>query len=87
MQITSDQTEIWAGDLYHSTALVEVAKSLAPSNVIGHGKVPCQKPSMEHGIYPHIVPKCAMPTQCEWSIGLMFGYSSIRSHTKADNNA
>ena len=26
-------------DLYHSTALVKVAKSLVPLNVIGHGKV------------------------------------------------
>ena len=47
-----------AQDLYHSTALVEAVKSLAPSNVKGHGKVyiyvlvPYQKPrlkSMTHG--------------------------------------
>ena len=34
--------------------LVEGAKSLAPSNVIGHGKILYQKPrlkSMAHGIY------------------------------------
>ena len=31
--ITSDRNEIWVWDLYHSTALVEVVKSLAPSNV------------------------------------------------------
>ena len=41
------------------TALVEAAKTLAPLNVIGHGKVVYQKPwlkSMTHGIYmyPHI---------------------------------
>ena len=30
--ITLDRNEIWAQDLYHSTALVEAAKSLAPSN-------------------------------------------------------
>ena len=35
--------EIWAWDLYHSRALVEVFKSLAPLNVKGHGKVVCQK--------------------------------------------
>ena len=69
IKITSDRTEIWAWDLYHSTALVEVAKSLTLSKVIGYGKVPCQKLSMAHGINPRIVPQCAMPTQCEWSIG------------------
>ena len=34
---TSDRNEIWARDLHHSTELVEVAKSLALSNVKGHG--------------------------------------------------
>ena len=34
-------------DLYHSTALVEVAKSLALLNVIGHGKVLYQKPHLK----------------------------------------
>ena len=31
--------EIWAQDLYNSTALVEAAKSLASSNIKGHGEV------------------------------------------------
>ena len=38
-------------------ALIEVAKSLVPSNVKGHGEVPYQKPQlklMAHGVYPHI---------------------------------
>ena len=39
VSITSDRKEIWAQDLYPFTALVEAAKSLAPSNLIGHGKV------------------------------------------------
>ena len=30
------------GLLYHSTTLLEVAKSLVASNVKGHGKVPYQ---------------------------------------------
>ena len=30
--------------IYQSTALVEATKSLAPSNVIRHGKVPYQRP-------------------------------------------
>ena len=39
-----------------STALIEVVKSLAPSNVKGHGKVLYQTPqlkSMVHGVYQH----------------------------------
>ena len=36
---TLDRNEIWERDLYHSTALVEAAKRLALSNIIGHGKV------------------------------------------------
>ena len=39
--------------LYHSTALNEVAKSLASLNAKGHGKVLHQKPqlkSMAHGV-------------------------------------
>ena len=54
--ITSDRNKVWAQDLYHSIVLVEVAKSLAPSNVIGHGKVPYQKPwlkFMMHAVHPH----------------------------------
>ena len=50
--ITSDRNEIWAK---HSTALVEVAKSLALSNLTGHGMVLYQKPllkSMEHTVHP-----------------------------------
>ena len=31
------QFKVWAWNLYHSTALFEAAKSLAPSNIIGHG--------------------------------------------------
>ena len=48
----------WAWDLYYSTALVEAVKSLVPLDVIGHGKVPYQKPqlkSMVHGIYIIII--------------------------------
>ena len=44
--------------LVSSTALIEAAKSLAPSSVIGHGKVPYQKPrlkSMAHGVPLRIV--------------------------------
>ena len=37
IRICMDRNEIWVRDLYHSTALIEVAKSLALSNVIGHG--------------------------------------------------
>ena len=54
LKITSDRNEVWAWDLYHSTALVEAAKSLSPLNVIGYGEVLYQKPQlkfMEHGIY------------------------------------
>ena len=36
-KITLDRNEIWARDLYHSTALSEAAKSLALLNIIGHG--------------------------------------------------
>ena len=42
--ITSNRNEIWAQDLYHSTAVVEAVKRVALLNVIGHGKVPYQKP-------------------------------------------
>ena len=38
------QERDWAQNLYHSTALIEAAKSLVPSNVKGHGKVSYQKP-------------------------------------------
>ena len=44
-----------AQDLYHSTALVEATKSLAPSNVKIHDEVPYQKPQlkfMAHVLYP-----------------------------------
>ena len=61
--ITSDRNEIWARDLYHSTALVEAAKSLALSNVIGHGEVPYQKPrlkSMAHAVHPRSTAYIAM---------------------------
>ena len=54
---TSDRNEVWAWNLYHSTAFVEAAKSLALSNVIGHGKVPYQKPRlkpMAHAVHPRI---------------------------------
>ena len=52
--ITLDRNETWARDLYHSTVLVEAVKSLALSNVIGHGKVLYQKPrlkSMAHAVH------------------------------------
>ena len=61
-------------DVYHSTTLVEATKSLAPLNVIGHGKVLYQKPrlkSMAHAIHPHIVPIIA---QC---IGAMLGGNEV----------
>ena len=65
--ITLDRSEIWVQDLYYySTALVEEAKSLAFSNVIGHGNVLYQKPpitSMVHDIYPVHRNVLAMPTQ------------------------
>ena len=61
----SDRNEIWAWNLYHF--FVEVAKSLAPSNIKGHGKVPYQKPqlkSMVHGVYPrthvHVLAQCSV---------------------------
>ena len=44
------------GDVYHSTALIEVVKSLTPSNVKAHGKVP-ETSTKVYGtwpIYPHI---------------------------------
>ena len=50
----SDRNEIWAQDLYHLSALVEVAKSLVFLNIIGHGKVTYQKPrlkSMAHAVH------------------------------------
>ena len=56
--LTSDRNEIWARDLYHSTALVEAAKSLALSNITEYGKVLYQKPwlkCMAHGVHPHVV--------------------------------
>ena len=58
--------------MYHSTALVQMAKSLVPSNVhvIGQGKVQYQKPwlkSMAHSIHLHIA-QCAVPTQRKQSI-------------------
>ena len=42
--IILNRNEIWARDLYHSTAVVEAVKRVALLNVIGHGKVPYQKP-------------------------------------------
>ena len=72
--ITLDRNEIWTMDLYHSTAFIEAAKSLVPSNIKGHGKVLYQKPrlkprlkSMAGGVYPHCA-KCTVSTQREWSI-------------------
>ena len=41
-------------DLYHSTALFEVAKSLVASNAKYRARKP-QLKSMAHGIYPSIV--------------------------------
>ena len=45
--MTLDRNEIWAQDLYHSTALVEAAKKFRPSNVERCGKVPYQKPQLK----------------------------------------
>ena len=55
--ITLDWNEIWAWDLHYCTVFIEVAKNLVTLNVIGHGKVPYQKPQLKfmvHGVYPHI---------------------------------
>ena len=55
--ITLDWNEICAWDLHHCVALVKAAKSLAPLNAIGHGKVLYQKSrlkSMVHSVYPRI---------------------------------
>ena len=55
IKITSDRNKIWAWDLQHSTALIEVVKSLVPS-VKGHAEVPYQKPrlkSMASAMYQH----------------------------------
>ena len=59
--ITLDRNEIWAQDLYHSTALIESAKNLAPSNV-KHGKVP----ETSVGVYgAWRIAQCEVPTQCK----------------------
>ena len=69
--ITLDRNKIWARDLYLSTALIEAAKSLAPSNVKGHDEVPYLRETsakvygMWHIIY---IAQCAVPTPCEWNI-------------------
>ena len=42
--LTLDRNKIWAQDLYHFTALVEMVKSFAPLNIKGHGKVSYHKP-------------------------------------------
>ena len=67
-----------ARDLYHFTALIEVAKSWALLHVIvkGHGKVPYQSlwlKSVAYGVYPCIaqcyyVVQCVVQTQRERSI-------------------
>ena len=81
--ITSDRNEVWSQDLYHSTALVKAAKSLAPSNVIRHGKahVPYQKPglkSMAHAVHSHstALAQCAVATQREQGIDVYVCSSS-----------
>ena len=54
---------MWARDLYHSTAFVEAAKSLALSNVIEHGKVQYQKPGESlwaHAVHPRSAAYIAM---------------------------
>ena len=75
--ITLDRNEIRAWDLHHCAALIEAVKSLALSNVKGHGKVPYQKPrlkSMAHGVHPptysaiYILALCTVPTQRERGI-------------------
>ena len=60
-------------ELYHSTVLIEAAKTLAPLNVIAHGKVPYQNTqlkSIAHGVHPRIA-QCVVPTRYERSINCM----------------
>ena len=54
--ITLGRNKIWAWDLYHSTALIEVVKSLTPLNVKGSGKVPYQKTSAK--VYGACIAQC-----------------------------
>ena len=54
---TSDRNKAWVRYLYHSTAPVKMAKSLAHFDVIRHGEVLYQKPQLEfmlHGIYMYM---------------------------------
>ena len=46
-RITTDRNEVWAQDLYHSTALVEGAKCSVPLIVKKHCKVLYQKPQLK----------------------------------------
>ena len=72
IKITSDRNER-AWDLYHLTALVEAAKSLAPLDVIGHGKVPYQKPwlksmgtqctSVPRRVQSNVLAQCTVATE------------------------
>ena len=73
----SDRNEIWAWDLHHSTALVEVAKSLAPSNVKGHGEVLYLKPWLksngtwripEYSSIARCISAIRRSTQRKWSM-------------------
>ena len=76
--ITSDRNEVWTWDLYHSTALVEAPRNLAPLNVIGHGKVPYQKPrlksmgacctSAQRRVLRNVLAQCAVAIQRERGI-------------------
>ena len=73
--ITLDWNEIWARNLHHCTALIKVAKSLAPSNVIGHGKVLYQKPrlkSMAHAVHPPI--EQCISTMCSANVNGVYMY-------------
>ena len=79
-----DRNAIWSWDLYHSTALVEAAKSLVLSNVIEHIIIAryCTKTLAkvyQHMLYISAVPrveKCIRAmrraTQCERGIIIMY---------------
>ena len=57
---------------FYSTALVEVAKSLVPSNVKKkHGSVSCQ--DLMHGVYPRIVKSY---TRCQLNVNASIVYPS-----------
>ena len=78
IRINNFGQEVWAWDLYYSTALVEAAKSLVLSNVIGTwlGTVPqtsakvygaCYT-STKRRVYCNVLVQCAVATQRERGI-------------------